>query len=131
MNSYSIIAQAAPSANPLAMFLPLILIFLVFYIFIIRPQKKKEDTRKQMIGAVKKGDRIITIGGIHGIVTKVDEQSVLASVDDQLKLRFEKNAIASVVTKGKGQKEQQPSSAKGKRKQREESVETSDATVAD
>ena len=85
--------------NPLAMFLPLVLIFLVFYFFIIRPQKKKEDERKKLIAAVKKGDRVITIGGLHGSVTQVDETSVLIQVDTNTKLRVEKSAVASVVAK--------------------------------
>ncbi|HEX7071344.1 MAG TPA: preprotein translocase subunit YajC [Rhodothermales bacterium] len=85
--------------NPLTMFLPLILIFVVFYFFLIRPQKKKEDARKKMIEAVAKNDRIVTIGGIHGTVTQVDEGSVLAQVDSNTKLRIDKNAIASVVGK--------------------------------
>jgi preprotein translocase subunit YajC len=95
---YTFLLIGAPpggEANPIAMFLPLILIFIVFYFFIIRPQKKKEDDRKKMIGAVKKGDKIVTIGGIHGTVTQVDEASVLALVDTNTKLRIEKNAIAS------------------------------------
>ena len=91
--------QGGEAANPLTMFLPLILIFIVFYFFLIRPQKKKEDTRKKMIEAVAKNDRIITIGGIHGTVTQVDEGSVLAQVDANTKLRIDKNAIASVVGK--------------------------------
>ena len=86
-------------ANPLVSFLPLILIFIVFYFFLIRPQKKKEEQRKEMISAVQKGDKIITIGGVHGTVTQVDEASVLAQVDSNTKLRIDKNAIASVVGK--------------------------------
>lgn len=82
-----------------SLLLPFLLVFIVFYFFIIRPQKKREDTRKTMIEAVKKGDRIVTIGGVHGTVTKVDEGSVLAQVDDNVKLRFEKSAISAVVTK--------------------------------
>jgi preprotein translocase subunit YajC len=92
-------APSGEAANPLAMFLPLILIFIVFYFFIIRPQKKKEDTRKKMIEAVKKGDRIVSIGGLHGTVTQVDETSVLAQVDTNTKLRIEKNALSSVTGK--------------------------------
>ncbi|MEP0545730.1 MAG: preprotein translocase subunit YajC [Rhodothermales bacterium] len=82
-----------------SLFLPFLLVFIVFYFFIIRPQKKREDTRKTMISAVKKGDRIVTIGGVHATVTKVDETSVLAEVDENVKLRFDKAAIASVATK--------------------------------
>jgi len=92
--------QPGQDANPLAMFLPLILIFVVFYFFIIRPQKKKEDKRKEMIAAVRKGDKVVTIGGVHGTVTQVDEASVLVQVDTNVKLRVEKNALSSVQTKG-------------------------------
>ena len=85
--------------NPLITFLPLILIFVVFYFFLIRPQKKKEDERKKMIEAVKKGDRVITIGGIHGTVEQVDDTSVLARVDANTKLRFEKTSISTITAK--------------------------------
>ena len=92
-------APGGGDANPLAMFLPLVLIFIVFYFFIIRPQKKKEDSRKKMIEAVQKGNRVITIGGVHGTVTQVDETSVLVQVDNNTKLRIEKSALSSVVGK--------------------------------
>jgi preprotein translocase subunit YajC len=92
-------APAGEQANPLAMFLPLILIFIVFYFFIIRPQKKKEDNRKKMIEAVKKNDKVITIGGIHGTVTQVDDTSVLVQVDNNTKIRVEKSALSSVPGK--------------------------------
>lgn len=101
MPLHQILLMGAPpgEANPLVTFLPLILIFVVFYFFIIRPQKKKEDERKKMITAVKKGDKVVTIGGVHGTVTQVDETSVLIQADTNVKLRVEKNAIASVATK--------------------------------
>jgi preprotein translocase subunit YajC len=90
--------QAAPSGgNPIVMFLPMILIFAVFYLFIIRPQQKREKERKNLIAAVKKGDKVITIGGVHGTVVQVDETTVIAQVDTNTKLRFEKNAIGQVV----------------------------------
>ena len=100
MTAYDLFLIGAPAggeqANPLAMFLPLILIFIVFYFFIIRPQKKKEDERKKMIEAVAKGDRVISIGGVHGTVTQVDETSVLVQVDSNTKLRIEKSALSSI-----------------------------------
>lgn len=96
---YDILLMGGPTdgtANPIVTLLPLLLIFVVFYFFIIRPQKKKEQERRGMIEAVRKGDRIVTIGGIHGTVEKVDDASVLAQVDNNVKLRVDKNAIASV-----------------------------------
>ncbi len=93
------VQQAANPLGGMGLFLPLIGIFLVFYLFIIRPQQKREKQRKAMIAAVAKDDRIITSGGIHGIVTKVDETSVLAEVSSGVKLRFEKNSLANVNPK--------------------------------
>jgi len=104
MPIYDFFLLGAPSgeqANPLAMFLPLILIFIVFYFFIIRPQKKKEDERKKMIEAVAKGDKVVTIGGVHGTVTQVDESSILVQVDSSTKLRIEKSALSNVGGKNK------------------------------
>lgn len=93
-----LLLQAAPPAgNPIVMFLPMILIFGVMYLFMIRPQQQREKARRATISAVKKGDRIVTIGGIHGTVDKVDETTVLAQVDTSTKMRFEKNAIASIT----------------------------------
>jgi preprotein translocase subunit YajC len=88
--------QDAAAPNPLTMFVPMILIFAVIYLFIIRPQKKKEDTRKAMVAAAKKGDRVVTIGGLHGKVIQVDETSVLLEVDGSVKLRYDKAALASI-----------------------------------
>ena len=99
--SILLIAMQEQAANPfggIGMFLPLILIFLVFYFFIIRPQQKREKQRKAMIAAVAKNDRVITAGGIHGSVTQVDESSVLVDVGG-VKVRVEKNSLASVVNK--------------------------------
>ena len=85
----------------LGFLIPLILIFAVFYFFIIRPQKKREQEHQEMVEAVKKGDKVVTIGGMHGTVLRVDDESVLCQVDSDVKLRFEKNAIANVGGKDK------------------------------
>ncbi|MEZ4699997.1 MAG: preprotein translocase subunit YajC [Rhodothermales bacterium] len=96
-----LMAQPSPDQNPFVTFLPLVLIFVVFYFFMIRPQQKRESERKKMIEAVKKGERVVTIGGIHGTVTQVDETSVLVEIDkgSSAKIRVDKSAIARVETK--------------------------------
>ncbi len=101
MTTFAVLLMGSPTepANPIITFLPLILIFVVFYFFIIRPQKKKEDQRKQLIESTKKGDKIVTIGGLHGTVAQVDEATILVQVDTNTKLRIDKNAVASVVGK--------------------------------
>lgn len=91
-----ILAQASPAGSNMSFFIMMGMLFVVFYFFIIRPQRKRDAARQTMIEAVKKGDKIVTAGGIHATVTKVEETSVLAQVDDTTKLRFEKTAIAAV-----------------------------------
>jgi preprotein translocase subunit YajC len=99
MDVFLLMAQPGAEANPIATFLPLVLIFVVFYFFIIRPQRKKEDDRKKMVEAVKKGDKVITIGGLYGNVTQVDDTSLLIQADTNVKLRIEKTAVARVEQK--------------------------------
>lgn len=76
------------------------LIFVIFYFLIIRPQNKKQKEMKKMLEAVKKGDKIVTIGGIHGVIHAVKEGgTVVVKVDDACKLEFSKSAIATVLSK--------------------------------
>jgi preprotein translocase subunit YajC len=75
------------------------LVFVIFYFLIIRPQSRKQKEAKKMIEAVKKGDRIITVGGVHGTVSSVKEKTVIVKVDDTCKMEFSKSAIASVEPK--------------------------------
>lgn len=77
------------------------LVFFIFYFFIIRPQNKKQKETEKMISAIKKGDKIVTIGGIHGDVTSTKESTVIVKVDDNVKIEFSRSAIASVVTETK------------------------------
>ncbi len=69
----------------------------IFYFLIIRPQNKKQKETKAMIAAVKKGDKIATIGGIRGTVHSVKDATVIVKVDENCKLEFSKSAIASVL----------------------------------
>ncbi|MFN3596863.1 MAG: preprotein translocase subunit YajC [Rubricoccaceae bacterium] len=82
-----------------SMLIPLLLIGLITYFMIIRPQARREKARRTMIEAIKKGDKVVTIGGLHGTIVKVEDAAVLLQVDDNTKLRFDKNAIASVAAK--------------------------------
>ena len=92
--------MAAPQGNPMMQFLPLLIImFAIMYFLIIRPQKTKEKKRLQLISNVRKQDRIVTTGGVHGVVTSVKENEVLIRVDDakDVKLKIDKSAITSVT----------------------------------
>lgn len=90
----------AAQGNPMMSFLPLLIImFAIMYFLIIRPQKTKEKKRLEMISNVRKQDRIVTTGGVHGVVTSVKENEVLIRVDDakDVKLKIDKSAITSVT----------------------------------
>jgi len=91
-------ADGAPggSANSLMTFAPFILIIAVFYFLIIRPQNKKQKETQKMLSALKKGDRIVTIGGIHGTIQSVKEQSVIVKVDENTKIEFSRSAISGI-----------------------------------
>lgn len=76
---------------------PLVLIFVVFYFIIYRPQQKREQQHQEMVNNLSKGDQIVTVGGIHGTVRRIDDDSVLAQVDSNgVKIRIDKQAIANV-----------------------------------
>ena len=76
--------------------LPFLAIIVIFYFFLIRPQNKKQKETQKMLDALKKGDKVITIGGIHGTVSSVKENTVIVKVDDDCKLEFNRTAISSV-----------------------------------
>lgn len=85
-------------------FLPLIAIVLVFYLFFIRPQMKKSKDQKKYREALKKGDKVITIGGIHGKIVEMQETTLTIEVEGQNKLRVEKSAVAMDSSSQLGQK---------------------------
>jgi preprotein translocase subunit YajC len=95
--------QAAAGNSSMSMVTTLItfgLVFVIFYFFIIRPQNKKQKEAQKMIEAVKKGDKVVTIGGVHGVVSSVKEGTVVVKVDDDCKIEFSKSAISAVTAKG-------------------------------
>lgn len=75
-------------------FLPMILIIIVFYFFMIRPQMKKAKDHKKYIQELKKGDRVITSSGIHGKIVDVNDTTFLIEVESGTKIRFDKVAIS-------------------------------------
>lgn len=75
-------------------------IFAIFYFMIIRPQKKQQDERKKMIEAIKRGDRVVTSGGIFGTVKDVKADRVIVTIADSVKVEVAKSAISGVVTEG-------------------------------
>ncbi len=78
-------------------FVPLILLFVVFYFLLIRPQKKQQKNRKEMLSNLKKGDRVVTIGGIYGLIKEIDENAIALRVAENMNLKFARAAIDRVI----------------------------------
>ena len=93
-------AQAEATPDPLISFLPLILIFVVFYFFLIRPQNKRQKEHKEMVAALGVGDEVVTAGGVLGKVTEVKDQFVRIEVADGVQLRVQRHTIGAVMPKG-------------------------------
>ena len=85
-----------PQVNPLINMFPLILIFVIFYFLLIRPQKTKEKEHQKMLTNLNKNDEVVTSGGIHGTIVNVKEKTVILRIDDNVKMEIEKNAVAHV-----------------------------------
>lgn len=71
-------------------------LFFVFYFFIIRPQSKRQKEIQQKISELKKGDKVVTSGGMLGIVNSIDEETILLEIDSGVKARFQKNSVTDV-----------------------------------
>ena len=90
-------AQSPAQQNLVMTIAPFAIIIIIFYFFIIRPQNKKQKETEKMINALKKGDKVVTIGGIHGVVTSTKEKTVIVKVDSNASIEFNRSAIANVV----------------------------------
>jgi preprotein translocase subunit YajC len=97
-------AGSGGSGSLISTFLPFVLIIGIFYFLIIRPQNKKQKETQRMLSALKKGDKIITVGGVHGVISTVRESSVVVKVDDNTKIEFSRSAIATVSEVSKVEK---------------------------
>ena len=84
-----------------SMFITFGLVFVVMYFLIIRPQSKKQKQAKAMLAALKKGDRVATIGGIRGIIHSIKDDVIIIKVDDNTKIEFSKGAVATVLVVAK------------------------------
>ena len=86
-----------PAGNPLIQLIPMILVFLIFYFIMIKPQRQQQKELKTLINNLKKNDQVITAGGIHGTVVLVKEKTIVLRVDDNVKIEFDKEAVTSVI----------------------------------
>jgi preprotein translocase subunit YajC len=89
--------QAVPGGGIGSFFVPLILIFVIMYFVMIRPQKKRQEQQQKLISSIKTGDRVVTNSGIHGLISNMKENTVLVKVADNVKIEMEKSAITNVL----------------------------------
>lgn len=97
MNAIALL-QSSGSAAALANFLPIIAIGLVFYFLVIAPANKQRKKQAEMISTLKKGDRVLTTGGIYGTIQGVEPDAVYLKIADNVKVKVARSAISSVVT---------------------------------
>jgi preprotein translocase subunit YajC len=105
--NYLLMAQPTEGGaqpNPIMTFLPLILIIVVFYFFMIRPQMKKQKEIAAFRNSLAKGDKVVTTGGIYGKILELKDNTVLLQVDDNVKLRVDKSAIVKDMSDVQTQK---------------------------
>lgn len=105
-NMLSFFAMASPQGgsqaqggNPLTMFLPMIIIFGIFYFMLIRPQQRRDKERRKMVDEIKSGDKVMFSGGIIGIVANVKESTLAVKVADNVKLEIARGAVMKVIDK--------------------------------
>ena len=99
-----IFLQAAPAAatSPIVQMVPYILMFVIFYFVLLAPMRKQQKKQKEMLSALKKGDRVVTSGGIHGTVAQVEDQIVWLKIADTVKIKVNRSAISGLTGEADG-----------------------------
>jgi preprotein translocase subunit YajC len=116
----------AGSSNSFITFLPFVAIIAIFYFLIIRPQNKKQKETQKMLSELKKGDKIVTIGGIHGTIQTVKDKTVIVRVDENTKLEFSRSAVSGVDVAAREDKSEKIESKEEKAESAAENAEGAD-----
>lgn len=90
-------ANGSQASSIYGLILPFVLMFVVFYFLLIRPQQKKTKSRNQMLKALKKGDKVVTIGGLHGTIVEITDDIAVLRVNDVTKLTFDRGSISHAI----------------------------------
>ena len=94
-----LMAQPGANSNPIMSFLPLILIAVVFYFFMIRPQTKRMKDQKNFITNLKKGDKIVTVGGIHGKIAEINDDTFMMEIENGVKMKIDRVSVSLEASK--------------------------------
>ncbi len=84
------------AANSVMNLVPLVLIFVIFYFMLIRPQRQKDKEHKMMLANLNKNDEIVTLSGIHGTIVNVKDKTITLRIDENVKIELEKNCVAFI-----------------------------------
>ncbi len=135
-NLYFMIANksaspAGSAGDPMIMIVMMVVFIAFFYFFIVRPQNKRKKEMEKLLNALKSGDKVVTIGGAHGKVVRVKDDTVTIKVDDKAEITFDKNAIARVVDESKEKAKEKESKDVKSVKDVEKGEESTEATTED
>jgi preprotein translocase subunit YajC len=86
------------SPESLAGFLPIILVFVIFYFLLIRPQQAQQKKRREMLASLKKGDRVVSIGGIYGMIKEIKDDTVVLRIADNVNIKIARAGIERILT---------------------------------
>lgn len=117
-------AAASNPASFITSLVPFVAIIAIFYFLIIRPQNKKQKETQKMLSTLKKGDRVVTIGGVHGTIQSVKESTVIVKVDENCKMEFSRSAVSTVEAVAKEDKNEK---IEDKEEQAESSAESTES----
>ncbi len=92
------------SGSPMMTFVMLGAMVLIFWLFILRPQQKKQKERQRLLDSVKKGDKVVTIGGEYGTVIGVEEKTLLIQIADNVKVKYDRSAVSTILREGEDNK---------------------------
>jgi preprotein translocase subunit YajC len=92
----------APGGGGIISFVPFILIFVIMYFVLLRPQMKRQKDQQRLMSTLKTGDRVVTNAGIHGLISNVKETTVIVKVADNVKIEMEKSAVTNILKSSEG-----------------------------
>lgn len=93
-------AGGAGQGGSFGAFIPLILMFAIFYFLLIRPQQKKAKQHKQLLSTLKKGDRVVSTGGLHGVITGISDDLVTVEIAPKVRVKISRGSIAGSTSSG-------------------------------
>ena len=107
---------AGGQGNPLVAFMPLIILFVIFYFLLIRPQQKKAKEHKEMLGNLKRGDSVISAGGLYGRITAIDQDVLTLDLGQNMEVKVNRNYISTVTSQKQVEPEKKDKKGKDDKK---------------